>query len=112
MRYDKLSVDELVRYAHLELNALTTTPLEQELVARLEAVAAEAAENADLVGYLRDTDRTVKDALALLKLCDERGAESVKALTDKLDRADRWFDAASEAGDIFARLETLRAATT
>jgi hypothetical protein len=68
--YTHLTHDELLRLAHAEHNALTSTPLETELLRRLEFLQDEAA-----------------DAAPLLDVLDEHNVEDAKALTEVLGRA-------------------------
>jgi hypothetical protein len=99
--------DELVRHAHNSLDPLTSTELEQELVRRLDTAAAEVARLQGAVAALDSVTLEPADVPPLLKLRDEFSAADLKTLREKLERADKWYAIAEEAGDLFQRLQDL-----
>lgn len=58
-----LSDNELVRIAHTEINSLTSTPLELELLKRLDALIAETEPRQPLIDVLEGCEITDADDL-------------------------------------------------
>ena len=94
MYLPSLSDAELVRHAEAVRDPLTTTDLEIELCSRLVRTGELEA--------LRD----LADALDL-----ETPDDSPADLRSKLERSDKFYDIASDAGDVISRLNDLINAT-
>lgn len=80
-----LDDNELLRLAHTEFDALTSTDLEAELLRRFEEYGVTSAENEPLLKVLED--HGIDSSIALEKTLGalkERDAESVSALLDVL----------------------------
>lgn len=108
MYLPSLSDAELVRHAETVRDPLTTTDLEIELCNRL-------ADTDDLEA-LRDLAddlglETPDDFQALKEVMADFYIDSPAALRSKLERADKFYDIASDAGDVISRLNDLINAT-
>lgn len=118
-----LSDTELLSHAQYQIDDLTSTALEIELLERFEAQIDEAAENAPLLKVLDDygveeTDELEKklgffkefdalDCRALLEAIVDAGIDTAESLKARLAHADEFDAIANDAGDLFARLNTL-----
>lgn len=71
-----LDDNELLRLAHIELDPLTSTELERELLRRFEDNAAITAENEPLLQALADHEHGTDDPAELTKLLDEHAKVS------------------------------------
>ncbi len=123
MQLSNLTDDELVRMAHTEIDSLTSTPLELELLRRFEALTGAAGQTAAAIAERSYGDR---EASQLLAAVGDHGftAGDVRDLGDALvvDVATtvdllqaianaEYSDAVVLAADL-ARLSTLTATAT
>lgn len=119
-----LSDEELLRAAYVEIDDLTSTPLELELLKRFAALVDEAnsqiVQTADEYDLDADTLRKLGDALildasnsaALLSAVGEAGYDSAETLKADLAMAEKFAALACDAGDVFSRLSTLTETAT
>lgn len=108
MYLPSLSDAELVRHAEAVRDPLTTTDLEIELCNRLaDTDDLEALRDlADALGL-----ETPDDFQALKEVMTDFGIDNPAALRSKLERSDKFYDIASDAGDVISRLNDLINAT-
>mgnify|MGYP001210809677 CR=1 FL=1 len=106
-----LTDDEMLRVADAT-DSVLRSDIEMELGRRLDAALERLADLQPLAELIENFNLTTDELCQMVQLAADRDAADIKGLTDKLDRADAWYDLAVEAGDLFARLETLRAKTT
>lgn len=108
MYLPSLSDAELVRHAEAVRDPLTTTDLEIELCNRLaDTDDLEALRDlADALGL-----ETPDDFQALKEVMTDFDIDSPAALRSKLERSDKFYDIASDAGDVISRLNDLINAT-
>ena len=109
MNLARLTDSELLRHAHNITDALTTTDLEVELIARQVAQADELNDYHGLQDMLEAQEVEEEDLRALCIVLVKFNATTPSAL---LERADKFYDIATEAGDLFARLASLTQLTT
>lgn len=116
-----MDADHLVASARAEIDPLTSTPLELELLDRLETLLDEQHDTqpiADLLDeYEVSTDdmeavinshpASLKDQAALLSLLNDQGIHEPDQLEELLDFAAKFRALASDAGDLFTRLNDL-----
>ncbi len=99
----RLSDRELLLHADNRRDPLTSTDVEIELANRF----------ADLLGLTEIDDAITEHGLErddlrpLLELLNDHSATDLKVLRQKLERADKFYDIAQDAGDVIARLNTL-----
>lgn len=124
MHLPMLSNEELLRIASAEIDELTSTPLELELLHRFAALLDE--QNDELVATADEFDidhkalRQLGEALILdasnsaqlLSAIGEAGYDNVAALKADLDLAETFSSLACDAGDVFSRLSTLTETAT
>lgn len=108
MYLPSLSDAELVRHAEAVRDPLTTTDLEIELCNRLADIDdLEALRDlADALGL-----ETPDDFQALKEVMADFHIDSPADLRSKLERSDKFYDIASDAGDVISRLNDLINAT-
>lgn len=99
--------DEFIRHAKSNLDPLTSTDLERELLIRLENVIDTAIDHEPIDDALEAACLDVKQLKSLLELLEEFNVDTPNALRAKLERADAFYDIANEAGDLFDRLTQL-----
>jgi hypothetical protein len=104
MYLPSLSNAELVRHAEAVRDPLTTTDLEIELCNRLaDTDDLEALRDlADALGL-----ETPDDFHALKEVMADFYIDSPAALRSKLERSDKFYDIAIDAGDVISRLNDL-----
>jgi hypothetical protein len=128
-----LSNNEFLRYASNEIDDLTSSEIERELLRRMEATdtelfeaASEAEFTADqltnlsqamegftpeevteLLGVMLENNIDVKPLVATLKVLDTAGITEVDELKEALEFAAKFQAIANDAGDVFTRLTTL-----
>ena len=133
MNLRTLSDSEFLRYANNQLDDLTSSDIERELLRRLEATdtelfeaASEAEFTADgltnlaqamegftveqvteLLGVMLEADIEAKPLIAMLKVLDEAGITETDELKEALEFATKFQAIANDAGDVLARLSTL-----
>lgn len=98
--------EHLLASARAEIDPLTSTALELELLARFERLLDEF----DLGELYRAADEyglAAKDIKNLLKEIGEAGLDSPEALKAELDLARKFRALATDAGDFFTRLYDL-----
>jgi hypothetical protein len=109
----------LVASVHAELDPLTSSAAEIELLARFEALLDER--NDELKGVVEYFDFEVKDiralgdaliqntdtTVALLNTIAKAGIEDPESLKAELDLAKKFRDLIEDAGDVFTRLSDL-----
>ena len=109
----------LVAAIHAEINPLTTTPLEIELLGRvedlLEQIDAEAADALAEFSLEAGDIKTLGEALigdadnsaAILSAVADADIDTPSALIAQLKLADQFKSLAEDAGDVFTRLAQL-----
>jgi len=126
MHLPMLTNEELARYARAEFNELTSTPLELELLRRLEQRAADDEEEMAVLARTAEYDidadgiRKLGEALILdasnsaqlLSAIGEAGFDSPAEVKRKFELAQQFRTLANDAGDVFARLTTLTTTAT
>ena len=114
-----MDASHLLAAAHTEHDPLTRTPLETELLDRLEALLDEV--DSDLNEAAGEFDFAAKDiknlgdalilntdnTVALLKEIGEAGLDSPESLKAELDLAKKFRALVEDAGDVFTRLSDL-----
>jgi hypothetical protein len=116
-----MAIDHLVASARAEIDPLTSTPLELELLDRLETLLDEQEESKPLADLLDEyevsTDdmkavieshpASLKDQAALLSLLNDQDLYTPDQLKELLDLAAKFRALASDAGESFTRLHDL-----
>lgn len=102
-----LSDEELCNYADQTTDSLVTSDLERELIKRLERRLAEDEVLTPLRNTLTDNGVDFGALPKLVELLVQYNVLEVDALDQKLERADKFHDIASEAGDVIERLAGL-----
>lgn len=119
--------DKLLRHVENERDPLTSTDAEVELVQRFTNLLDEQAANAKRIEILDDhgfeDDADLEKSLALfnefealdirslLEAITAAGIDNAEQLKARLAIADQFDGIASDAGDLFTRLESLIATT-
>lgn len=122
-----LTDDELLRRVENERDPLTSTDAEVELVQRFTNVLDEHAANAKRIEILDDhglddeaelekrlalfNEFEALDIRSLLEAITAAGIDNAEQLKARLAIADQFDGIASDAGDLFTRLESLIATT-
>ena len=115
----------LLASARAEIDPLTSTALELELLDRFERLLDEASEHKPVADLLEEyevgTDdmravidshpASLKDQAALLSLLNDQEIHEPDQLKALLDTSDEFRALASDAGDVFTRLSELAAST-
>lgn len=126
MHLANLSDDEVLRIARAEINDLTSTALEVELLKRLEALLDdsdepdafyEAAIGHDLsaLGITQLGAALIDGAentAALLRVLADAGYETPEALKADLDKAKKFAALAPDVRDVLSRLSSLTETAT
>ena len=112
--------EHLLASARAEIDPLTSTALELELLERFERLLDEASENkpvADFEEYEVGTDdvkavieshpASLKDQAALLSLLNDQDIHEPDQLKELLELAAEFRALANDAGDFFTRLNDL-----
>lgn len=133
MNLRTLTDKEFLRYANAQVDDLTSTDVERELLRRLEATdtelfeaASEAEFTADqltnlsqamegfttervieLLGVMLESDIDTKDLIEMLRALDQAGITETDELKESLEFAAKFRAIANDAGDVFTRLTTL-----
>lgn len=121
MNLSSVPTNELLRRAYAELDELTSTDLERELLRRLETAEAQMEEAEGFLALAAEYDLTAEDVRSiieahpgtakelaeLLALLDEHGVLFIGELKTLLTQADNFRSLANDAGDVFSRLHTL-----
>jgi hypothetical protein len=121
-----MSDAHLASAARAEIDTLTSTPLEVELLGRFERLLDEASTDQELYLVIADFDITgealralceahpasLTDITAMLTMLNDLDIHEPGDLRRQLDIAAGFETLATEAGDIFARLNNLTTETT
>ena len=113
--------EHLLASARAEIDSLTSTALELELLERFERLLDEASENKPVADLLEEyevgTDdvkavieshpASLKDQAALLSLLNDQDIHEPDQLKELLERAAKFRALANDAGDFFTRLNDL-----
>ena len=113
--------EHLLASARAEIDPLTSTALELELLERFERLLDEASENKPVADLLEEyevgTDdvkavieshpASLKDQAALLSLLNDQDIHEPDQLKALLDISDKFRALANDAGDFFTRLNDL-----
>ena len=113
--------EHLLASARAEIDPLTSTALELELLDRFERLLDEASEHKPVADLLEEyevgTDdmravidshpASLKDQAALLSLLNDQDIHEPDQLKALLDTSDKFRALASDAGDFFTRLNDL-----
>lgn len=116
-----MDADRLVASARAEIDPLTSTPLELELLDRLETLLDEQEENKpiaelldeyevstdDMKAVIESHPASLKDQAALLSLLNDQDIHEPDQLKELLDLAAKFRALANDAGDFFTRLNDL-----
>jgi len=119
----KMDDDHLVAALHAEFDPIVATDVEIELLKRFEACIKHSditdlveeheinAEEVDALGKALSYGVGIADLTGCVAILEEFSAIEPAALRAKLERADKFYDIAQEAGDAFSRLSELVAET-
>lgn len=116
-----MGAGHLVASARAELDPLTSTSLELELLDRLETLLDEQEENKpiaelldeyevstdDMKAVIESHPASLKDRAALLSLLNDQDIHEPDQLKELLEFAAEFRALASDAGDLFTRLNDL-----
>lgn len=116
-----MDAGHLVASARAELDPLTSTSLELELLDRLETLLDEQEENKpiaelldeyevstdDMRAVIESHPASLKDQAALLSLLNDQDIHEPDQLKALLDTSDKFRALANDAGDFFTRLNDL-----
>ncbi len=108
----RLTNEELLRIATAEVDSLTSTPLEVELLKRFGDLLDIANEHDQITSTVDNSGGDPDDLAELVKVLEEFSCLDPKGLRQKLERSDKFYDIATEAGDVVHRLAQLINATT
>jgi hypothetical protein len=98
---------ELLRHAWAQRDPITSTELEGELLRRLAGAAQQIDDLASVTEAIEKSDFALDEMRELFAVLEECNANDLKTLRQKLERADKWYGIAEEAGDLFQRLTDL-----
>lgn len=116
-----MDVEHLLASARTEQDPLTSTPLELELIDRLEALLDEQRDTqpiADLIeehevstddikAVIESHPAGLKEQAALLSLLNDQDIHEPDQLKELIELADKFRALANDAGDFFTRLNDL-----
>ena len=116
-----MDVEHLLASARTEQDPLTSTPLELELIDRLEALLDEQRDTqpiADLIeehevstddikAVIESHPAGLKEQAALLSLLNDQDIHEPDQLKELIELADKFRALANDAGDLFTRLNDL-----
>lgn len=106
-----LSDDELLAHYASTVDDLTTTAMERELYARFSARLEQEDDPAQMALVDAGWHESPVELAAMFKTLDEYsiGPEDLNLLREKLERSNKFYEIAADAGDIFQRLQALAA---
>lgn len=133
MNLRTLSDSEFLRYANSQMDDLTSSDVERELLRRLEAIDTDTFEAATELGFTGDDLRNLNEAHAelstkevvelldaasstnisqielilILKVLNDADITEADELKESLEFAAKFQAIANDAGDVFTRLTTL-----
>lgn len=106
--------EHLLVSARAEIDPLTSTALELELLERFERLLDEASEHKPVADLLEEYEAvmeshpaSLKDQAALLALLNDQDIHEPDQLKALLDTSDKFRALANDAGDFFTRLNDL-----
>jgi len=111
--------EHLLTAARTELDPLTCTPLETELLDRFERLLEHKqvidlveeheinADEVDALGQALGAGVGIGDLTAIVGVLEELNATDEKTLRQKLERANKFYSIASDTGDVISRLNDL-----
>lgn len=99
----RLTHRELVLHADNARDPLTSTDIEIELANRF----ADLIELIELDDALENYELGRDSLRPLLELLNDHNATDLAVLRQKLERADKFYDIAQDAGDVVSRINTL-----
>ena len=103
----RLSDRELLLHADNTRDPLTTTEIEIELTTRF----AHLVGLAEIEDAVKDVGIDVADVPAIVELLNDHNATELAVLRQKLERADKFYDIAQDAGDVIDRINALITST-
>jgi hypothetical protein len=109
--YRHLTDAEFLRVAEDAQDPLTATDVQTELLERFERALTDLETLRDIEANCEELGIDVKEMLELLGVADEFHCTDFDSLRAKLQRADKFYDIAEEAGDAFKQLAELAATT-
>ena len=98
-----MSHDHLLSAVEAELDPMTTTDIERELVKRLDAFQ----QYVPLIKALDDAGLDAGDMQDIAEAMADHYCHTPADLRAKLERADKFYDIAAEAGDVISRINDL-----
>lgn len=118
---NNLSDEELLRHFHAQHDPLTSTPITDELAKRFEALVDRLSQHDALISLaeeyelkaeeVRDLVMSHPESLAtmtkLLAKLNDNDIHRVEQLTKLIEFADKFRSLASDAGDVFTKLNEL-----
>lgn len=121
MNLSSVPTNELLRRAYAEIDLLTSTDLERELLRRLEASEENMREAEGFLALVHEYDLTSEETRSiieahpssskvlaeLLSMLSDRGITDADDLKALIKRVDDFRSLANDAGDLFSRLHTL-----
>jgi len=99
--------DYLVAALHAEANAMTSTDIECELLARFENLLAERAEREPLEAAVDSAEIDTAEVPKILEALAEFNCWSESDVRQKLERADKFYGIANDSGDVISRMNDL-----
>lgn len=107
MQLNRLTDAELIQHAWIAHDPLTGTELEAELIRRLETAGQTLGELDPVTDAIENSHFEPGDMAELFAVLEQFHVDDIKTLRQKLERADKWYGIAEEAGDLFQRLTDL-----
>lgn len=98
-----MSHDHLLSAVEAELDPMTSTDLERELVKRLD----EMLEWQDVIDAIEAAGLEANDIRGIAEAMADNSCDTPADLRAKLECADKFYDIAAEAGDVISRLSEL-----
>lgn len=99
--------EHLLASARAEIDPLTSTALELELLDRFERLLDEQHDNEGVRAVIESHPASLKDQAALLALLNDQDIHEPDQLKALLDTSDKFRALANDAGDFFTRLNDL-----
>lgn len=106
-RLSNLTDRELLLHADNARDSLTTTDIEIELTTRF----AHLVGLTEIEDAVKNVGIDVADVPAIVELLNDHNATELKVLREKLERADKFYDIAQDAGDVIDRINALITST-
>lgn len=107
-KYRHLTDDEFLRVVH---NEPTIDDVDVEVRQRYERLLSDLGTLRDIESNCDDLGIDIKSVCELLGVADKFHCARPSELREKLERADKFYDLAQEAGDTFKQLADLAATT-